>query len=198
MDEELRRLHSELKRLHEALRAETMDRYKRINPFSEDLFDWKERGAFWVGEDKDITIYNSALVFGDVSIGRCTWIGPNCALDGTGGLSIGEFCSISSGVQIVTHDTVRWALSGGRFPQELAAVRIGDRCYIGSHAVITKGVNIGDQCVIAAGAVVIRDVPSNSIVGGVPARVIGRVNIEDNGDIDLSYLKPQKESNRNG
>ena len=48
-----------------------------------------------------------------VTVGAGTWIGPNTLLDGTGGLSIGASCSISAGVQIYTHDSVMWALSGG-------------------------------------------------------------------------------------
>ena len=187
MDDDLIKLHKDLRRLHEVLRAKTKETYGRINPFVEDLFDWKERGAFWSGSDKNITIYNSATVVGDVSIGKNSWIGPNCALDGSGGLHIGEYCSISSGVQIVTHDTVKWALSGGRFHKESAPVRIGDCCYIGSHAIIIKGVTVGNHCLVAAGAVVVRDVPSYSIVAGVPARTIGHVVVEPDGNVNLRF-----------
>ena len=47
--------------------------------------------------------------------------------------------------------------------------------WIGPNAVITKGVTIGDGAVIAAGAVVTKDVPKNSVVGGIPARVIKHI-----------------------
>jgi acetyltransferase-like isoleucine patch superfamily enzyme len=189
MDEDLIHLHSALKRLHEELRAETKTKFDRINPFPEDLFEWKERGKFWAGVDKDITIYNSATIVGDVSIGKNTWIGPNCSLDGCGGLQIGEYCSISSGVQIVTHDTVKWALSGGKHNKELAPVSIGDCCYIGSHAIVTKGVSIGNNCLIGAGAVVTRDVLSYSIVAGVPGRIIGHVVVKQDGKVELEFQK---------
>lgn len=56
-----------------------------------------------------------------------------------GGLQIGDYCSISSGVQIYTHDTVRWATSGGNIDPEHAPVRIGNRCYIGPNVVVSKG-----------------------------------------------------------
>src|SRR5207302_3955069 len=114
MNDESKKRWDDLIALHRELRAETMRRYRRINPFYEDLFDWKERGAFWLGEDKGVTIYNSTSVVGDVKIGEHTWIGPFCSLDGNGGLSIGAFCSISLGCQLLTHDTVKWALSGGK------------------------------------------------------------------------------------
>lgn len=164
----------QLQDLYQQLRQETYARYRRINPPYEDLLDWKERGAFWTGRvNADVTIYNSTTVVGDVEIGDHSWVGPFCSLDGTGGLRIGRHCSLSVGTQISTHDTVKWCLSGGEHPYEYAAVRIGDRCFIGSHAVILKGVTIGDECVVGAGAVVTADVPSNTIVGGVPARRIG-------------------------
>lgn len=51
-------------------------------------------------------------------------------------------------------------------------VRIGKNCFIGAHSIILPGVTIGDEVVVAAGAVVTKDVPSNSVVAGNPAKVI--------------------------
>ena len=51
-------------------------------------------------------------------------------------------------------------------------VEIGKDCWIGANVCILDGVKIGDKCIVAAGAVVNKDVPSNSIVGGVPAKII--------------------------
>lgn len=56
---------------------------------------------------------------------------------------------------------------------------IGDRVSIGASASLLGGILIGNNAVIAAGAVVVRDVPMNSVVGGVPAKVIGKRNQED-------------------
>lgn len=177
---EEKQLLTTLRSLHGKLRDEIFAKYQRINPFYEDLFDWKERGRYWTGLD-GVTIYNSATLVGDVKIGADTWIGPYCSLDGTAGLRIGSYCSIAVGVQILTHDSVRWCLSGGAEPYEYAPVDIGDRCFVGSHAVILKGVTIGDCCVIGAGAVVTTDVPSHTVVAGVPAKVIGRVEFDIEG-----------------
>jgi acetyltransferase-like isoleucine patch superfamily enzyme len=185
-EERLKRLHADLRALQERLRAETLSEYRRMNPFAEDLADWKERGRAWTKDDRGVTIYDSTSVVGEVEIGEGTWIGPYCSLDGTGGLTIGHHCSISSGCELVSHDTVRWALSGGTEDYEYAPTRVGDRCFLGSRVVITKGVTVGDRCVIAAGAVVTDDVPDLTIVAGVPARPIGTVRIED-GVISLDY-----------
>lgn len=155
----------------ERLRAE----FQRSLPFQDALFDRWER-ARRLGFAADASIYNSAAVFGEVSVGRATWIGPNTLLDGSGGgIEIGAHCSISSGVHIYTHDTVLWALSGGKCERRQAPVRIGDCVYVGSQSVIAAGASIGSRCVVAANSFVNGDVPEATIVGGTPARRIGTV-----------------------
>lgn len=167
-----------LRAAYETRDAELRDRFQRSLPLQDALFDrWERARALGFGEGT--SIYHSAQVFGDVRIDRETWIGPYVVLDGGGGtLSIGSTCSISSGVHIYTHDTIGWALSGGRKEARQAPVKIGSRCYIGSQTVIAAGVTIGNGCVIAANSFVNRDVPDGHIVGGSPARQIGRVRFE--------------------
>lgn len=59
---------------------------------------------------------------------------------------------------------------GGK--EKSAPIHIGNHVWIGARATILKGVTIGDGAVVAAGAVVNKDVPPNTLVGGVPARII--------------------------
>ena len=185
-EERLDRLYADLRALQRRLSSETLAEYRRLNPFTEDLVDWKERGRAWTRDDRGVTIYDSTSVVGDVEIGAHTWIGPYCSLDGTGGLRIGHHCSISSGCELISHDTVRWALSGGVEDYEYESTAIGDCCFLGSRAVVTKGVTIGDRCVIAAGAVVTEDLADHSIAAGVPARRIGTVRV-DGSELYLDY-----------
>ena len=110
-----------------------------------------------------------ALLLGDVIVGRNTWIGPFAILDGLGGLVIGDYCSISAGVQIYTHNTVKWTVSGGLHPSEHAPVIIDNRCYIGPNAVISKSVTIGDGCVIGANSFVNTDIPEGAKAWGLPS-----------------------------
>lgn len=126
-------------------------------------------------------------MFGDVEVGEHTWIGPYTLLDGSGRLTIGSWCSISSGVQIYTHNTVKWALSGGAAQYEHAATTIGDCCFIGPLCVVAMGVTIGPRCVIGAHSFVNRDLPAGSIAVGAPARTVGRVLVDDDGEVRLVY-----------
>jgi len=154
-------------------RAQVDAQFKRTLPFGDYVVDrWEKARALGFGEGT--SIYDSSLVIGDVSVGANSWIGPGTVLDGSGGLSIGSYCSISAGVQIYTHDTVEWAVSGGAKSPERSATRIGDRCYIGPNAVIAKGVTVGDGAIIGACSLVLSDVPAGSKAVGCPARVIAK------------------------
>ena len=167
-----------LRKAHIEKDEELRAQFDRSLPFADGLFDRWER-AKRLGFAEGASIYNSSLVYGDVEVGENTWIGPYTLLDGSGGeVSIGSFCSISAGVHIYTHDTVMWALSGGRLEKRTGPVMIGDCCYIASQCIIAPNVSIGRQCVVAANSFVSRDVPERTIVGGNPAKTLGRVEGE--------------------
>jgi len=186
-DPEILELFKNLNKLKEYLDNNTEEKYQRINPFTENLFDWKDKGSK-LFENKNITIYDTSTIVGQVEIGENTWIGPYTALDGNGGLKIGKYCSISAGVNIVSHDSVKWALSGGLHAYEYAPIEIGDYCFIGTGAFITRGVKIGNHCLIGAGAVVTHDIPDYSIALGIPAKICGKVQIV-NDKVEYIYFK---------
>jgi acetyltransferase-like isoleucine patch superfamily enzyme len=127
--------------------------------------------------------YNEhAWVVGEPEIGEGTWIGAFTVIDGSGGLSIGTGCDISSGVQIYTHSSVKRCVSGRRFPTvERAPVVIGNRVFVGAGALIMMGVTIGDEAVIGAGSVVTADVAARTVVTGVPARPVADVELTADG-----------------
>jgi acetyltransferase-like isoleucine patch superfamily enzyme len=121
-----------------------------------------------------------AWIIGEPVIGEGTWIGAFTVIDGSGGLTIGRGCDISSGVHIYTHSSARRCVSGRAFPEvERESVAIGDRVFIGANAVINMGVTIGDESVVGAGAVVTKDVAPRTVVAGVPARPVAQVALGD-------------------
>lgn len=156
-------------RLYILLRQHMKDKYKRHVSLGDLLTDRWERARF-LGFGSGSSCYDNVLILGDVQVGENTWIGPNTVLDGSGGLSIGDYCSISSGVQIYSHDSVSWSVSRGKKPKSYAPTIIGDGVYIGPQAVVQKGVTIGDGAVIGAMSFVNSDVAPGTKVFGIPAK----------------------------
>lgn len=153
-------------------RREVDARFRRTLPFGDYVVDRWEKARL-LGFGDGTSVYDSSLVLGEVKVGEHTWIGPFTVLDGSGGLIIGSHCSISAGVQIYTHDSIRWAVTGGQAPYEKAPTVIGSRCYIGPHTIIAKGVTIGDGSVVGAHSLVLDNIPSHSKAYGNPCRVNG-------------------------
>lgn len=171
----------------EELEAKMKMDWNRILPRFELLNDrWKK--AEMLGFDEKANIYDLSYVFGDVKVGEYTWIGPYTLLDGTGMLKIGKYCNISAGVQIYTHSSMKWVLTGGKSEYEKSPTSIGDCTYIGSMSIINMGVSIGDHCVVAANSFVNKSFPDYSVLAGNPAKLIGKVVIQDE-DVRIEYIK---------
>ena len=180
--------HDEVWALHTRLREEMLHRWKRAVPFADELFDRWEQARF-LGFGQGASIYNSSLVLGDVAVGDNTWVGPFTVLDGRGGLSIGRHCNISAGVQIYSHDTVKWALTGGRAAEVRSPTRIGDCVYIAPMCIIGRGVTIGDHCLVGANSFVRENLPPYSIAVGTPARIVGKVELVGDDDVRFAYFE---------
>jgi len=128
---------------------------------------------FWLGKRSIIESYcciNNAV--GDVTIGDYTRIGIHCTVIGP--VCIGSHVNLAQGITVTAlnhnfEDTTKRIDEQG---VSTKPVVIGDDVWIGANAVILPGVTIGQHCVVAAGAVVTKDVPDNTLVGGVPAKVI--------------------------
>ena len=128
---------------------------------------------FWLGRRSVVEsyccIYNAV---GDVTIGHHTRIGIHCTIIGP--VCIGNHVNLAQGIVVtaLNHNFEDTAKRIDEQGVDTKPVIIGDDVWIGANSVILPGVTIGNHCVVAAGAVVTKDVPDNTIVGGVPAQVL--------------------------
>ena len=106
----------------------------------------------------------------NIAVGENVFINACCHFQDHGGVTLGDGCQIG-------HNVVFATLNHGLLPEDRgttypAPIVLGKNVWVGSNATILQGVTIGDNAVVAAGAVVTKDVPADTIVGGVPARFI--------------------------
>ncbi len=112
----------------------------------------------------------------NITLGKSVFINSGCQFQDQGGITIGDYVLIGPKTVIAT-------LNHGFVPEERGAldpkpVKIGERVWIGANVTVLPGVTIGENAIVAAGAVVTKDVPPNTIVGGVPAKQIGVVPLK--------------------
>ncbi len=106
----------------------------------------------------------------NIHLGENVFINDCCHFQDHGGITLGDGCQIGHGVVFAT-------LNHGLAPEDRqttypAPIVLGRNVWVGANATILQGVTIGDNAVVAAGAVVTKDVAANTVVGGVPARLI--------------------------
>jgi acetyltransferase-like isoleucine patch superfamily enzyme len=135
---------------------------KSVVRASADLVSFFVKGGVYAARRKGVTVGNNCRIYIH-SFGSEPFL-----------ISMGDSVTITSGVKIITHDGSSGLVRDeqGRRYQRYAPVKIGNNVFVGVNSVILPGVTIGSNVVVAAGSVVTRDVPDNTIVGGVPARQI--------------------------
>ena len=89
-------------------------------------------------------------------------------------ISIGDNVTITNGVKLLTHDGATWLIrdeKGRRY--NYGSITIGNNVFIGANSILMPGVSVADNVIVAAGSVVTKSIPTNTIVGGNPAKKIG-------------------------
>jgi acetyltransferase-like isoleucine patch superfamily enzyme len=116
----------------------------------------------------------------NIMIGKNVFINSGCRFQDQAGITIGDGT-------LIGHNAVLATLNHGLMPNDRstlypAPIVIGKNVWIGASVTITPGVTIGDNAVIAAGAVVTKDVPENAVAGGVPAKIIKYIDVNNNSE----------------
>lgn len=109
----------------------------------------------------------------NITIGQRVFINMGCKFQDQGGITIGDDC-------LIGHNAVLATLNHSFLPEERgnmlpAPIVIRNNVWLGANVTILPGVTIGENAIVAAGAVVTRDVAANTIVGGIPAKLIRRI-----------------------
>ena len=113
----------------------------------------------------------------NIAVGKNVFINSGCKFQDQGGIVIDDGALIGHNVVLATLNHSRAV----RDRQDLipGPIRIGKNAWIGSNVTILPGVTVGDGAVVAAGAVVTKDVPTYTVAGGVPARVLRSLTEEE-------------------
>jgi maltose O-acetyltransferase len=129
---------------------------------------------------KSARIWSSIEFLGTLRlwVGEDTFIGHRCMLSGNDcEVRIGDYCDISSNVSFVTGshkiDLQGLHIAGEGYSKDIV---IGNRVWIGYGTIILGGITVGDNVVIGAGSLVNKNIPPNTIYGGVPAKFIRRLD----------------------
>lgn len=112
----------------------------------------------------------------NIKIGKNVFINAGCKFQDQGGITIDDDV-------LIGHSVVMATINHGQSPEKrhwnyIAPIHIGKNVWIGSNATILQGVTVGENAIIAAGAVVTKDVAPGTIVGGVPAKFIKKIDEE--------------------
>lgn len=98
---------------------------------------------------------------------------PGCYIQAINGIEIGKNVRMGPSIKIISanHDILN-------FDKHIKCkpIKIGDNCWIGANAIILPGVELEDHVIVAAGSVVTKSFTKNCVIGGVPARVLKKIN----------------------
>jgi acetyltransferase-like isoleucine patch superfamily enzyme len=128
-------------------------------------------GELNLGKNVRIALGGKFFINEKCIIGENTYIQPNANILVNTGLKIGSDCAISWNVQIIDDD-MHTVIKDGIELNPRKKIFIGDHVWIGTNVTILKGSIIGSNSIIAAGSVVSGEFPDNSLVGGIPAKII--------------------------
>ena len=114
---------------------------------------------------------------GGLEIGENSFIGDGAMIDLYNHVTLGKNVTIGQSVTLLTHTNVGYEDHPLQkyFPKKSEPLTIEEGCFIGAGTTIMPGIIIGKESFIAAGSVVTKSIPTNSLFGGVPAKLIRKI-----------------------
>ena len=103
------------------------------------------------------------------------WFGKNLTIHGNGTVELGDNCDVAKNVTFLTGVHSPGSPEHGAESQKYS-VFVGDGSWIGPGATLGRNVSIGKGCMVLADACVMKDMPENTLIGGVPARIVRKLN----------------------
>lgn len=129
------------------------------------IFRNKLKGSLQLAKEQGMIVESGVTFMGGVNLGSEPYL-----------ITLRKNCRISFDVAFVTHDGGTWAFRN-TYPEykdvvKYGKIEVGENSFIGCRSTIMPGVKSGNNCVIGAGSIVTKDVPDNSVVCGIPAKVV--------------------------
>lgn len=144
----------------------------------------------------------------NIYVGKGCFINYNCTFLDVAPIKLGDGVWLGANVTLATpnHPFLAEERLNADYPdgnhdlEYSGPITIKDHCWICSSVTVCGGVTIGENSIVAAGAVVTKDMPSNSLIAGVPAKVLRQIDEDDRMNVWETYLKnetPTSNRNRN-
>lgn len=172
---------SEMHQMMHALSQEAMKLTAKLNGSYHTPKEIQELFSKLIGSPVDETFALFPPFYTDcgknIHVGKNVFINSACMFQDQGGIIIGDGVLIGHNVVLATlnHDID----PRKRSTMHPAPIVIGNNVWIGANATVVPGISIGEGAIVAAGAVVTKDVPPNVIVGGVPAKIIKKIETDE-------------------
>ncbi|KNC75324.1 hypothetical protein SARC_12150 [Sphaeroforma arctica JP610] len=114
----------------------------------------------------------------NISVGKNFYMNHGCCILDCNLVTFGDDVLFGPGCQVTTATHPTDAEARARGDEYAKPITVGDKCWFGANVTVCPGVTIGDNVVVGAGAVVTKDLPSNTVCTGVPAKVIKHITTE--------------------
>jgi len=113
---------------------------------------------------------------GKLKTGRSCWLGRNFTIHGTGAVEIGDNCNIAPDVTFLTGGHGSDTQEPETIEDQKPSICVEEGCWVGTGAILCQNVTVEKGCMVIPNSCVMRNLPENTLVGGVPARIMKKLD----------------------